>query len=206
MNTQPASTSTHIPAQDPSQDPSQASSPVRAPAFFIGQATRLSNNIASPPEHPYYSEIRALHSLGWNVSNIVKSIPDESYQKSCHVVKQITIDLEPLTFRELFPLIPFDRLIDPSVAEDFKANQARRLDPLLDKERLSTYDVHLMGILVMIGWKKKRVAKIYQVSSALVSTYTASLVSYSVDELRDLFPSIVPPPKDITAQAPECQV
>lgn len=143
-----------------------------------------------------------LSKLGWNVARmsremlstpLAQQMPKPiSMGKAHYVIVSLTSQTPPLTFAELFNHIPFHRLVDPSLASDFKTDQSRRLDPNYPKEKLTFYDVHMIKILLMIGWKKKRVATLYQVSAVLVSTYSTGLVPYTVEELKDLLPTLAP--------------
>ena len=171
--------------------------PARAPKFSPGKANS---------DNPHTQLIYCLYRLGWNVSAIARMLPDMAFVKAHHLVTTCTQDVNPLTFAELFKHIPFSRLIDPSLAKDFAQDQTRRLYDM-PKEKLTPFDIHMIKVLCMIGWKKKRVAKLYQVSAVLISVYSSDLKPYTVDELVDLLPLLTPTPAPSRVSAtPETEI
>lgn len=189
------STLPHLCLPSPPHSPQQPLSiiPARAPELLATEDS---------PIVSFKQTAIFLSKLGWTVAGISRELlatPSAismakplSMGKAQYAVVALTSNITPLTFEELFDHIPFHRLVDPSLAYDFKTDQYRRLDPNCPKEKLTFYDVHLLKILIMIGWKKKRIAALYQVSAVLVSTYSIGLVHYSPEELIDLLPSLAP--------------
>ena len=169
--------------------------PARAPSYSTGKRKSASPSI---PISPHSSLILSLHSIGWNISNIAHvlinlskaSNTPISFPKAHHIVKQITQHLQPLTLQQILPITPFSRLIPSELASEFEEDQLRRMDLDYPKERLSSFDIHMIKILAMMGWKKKDIARDYRVSNVLISVYTQDLEPYSVEELQDLFPSL----------------
>jgi len=148
------------------------------------------------PKNPSFTpEVCSLHKLGWNVSCIARALSnqlDMTTAQSMFKVKQVLVltKTKPFTYPELYPLLPFNKFIEADQVQGLQKAAKARLSPIPKTSSLTQYDIHLIILLTKLNWKKKLIAKLFQVSNTLISVYTTDTIPWTLNELKEIFPSL----------------
>lgn len=174
-----------------------------APAYSA-EKPKLKSKVSLVPSVPITTRILALHRLGWTNAAIARYITpyagvhpaQGSLMVKCALERN---DIKPMTFGELYcSTLPLDKLIEQEHYDELNLAALSLLNG--PSKPLSTYDIHLIKILVLLGWKKKRIASLFDVSNTLVTLYSNNLTPWTFEEVQKLFPTMLPPDEEISTR------